>query len=98
MVLFCLGDIARCLETKVRQQQRLSDGRLAVCGNDRHDEGDAPGTDTRRAGGPGREEMSGQRITRKSAEWISGSGVAEQNIKRLTPQSSVVSQALQGLS
>ena len=27
---------------------------MADCGNDRHDEGDAPGTDTRRAGGPGR--------------------------------------------
>ena len=37
--------------------------------------------------------MSGQKGTRKIAEWISGSGVAEQNIGRLTPQSSVVSQA-----
>jgi hypothetical protein len=48
----CLGDIARGLGVKVRRNKGggLSNGRLAVCGKDRHDEDDAPGIQTRGSG------------------------------------------------
>ena len=41
---------------------------MAESGNDRHDEDDAPGTDTRRAGRPGR----GDEWTEKRARVLSG--------------------------